>query len=517
MSDDGQGRPDSQTTAHSERQRGAARGTAGKFMLFIGSNWIRTVLTLVVGFIMAPLLIGSFGVVLFGLYMLINSFTAAMVMPIRMALSQLFVKSMTVATAAGDDRRVAEVFTNVVAMIFVTAGFFVGVSVVIAAFAPSIIDFPGNHEIHVRHAVIAEALTIGLLVLRTPWLGLFTVEHRAVSFNIDVGLIRWIELLAFGLALLPAWEDHFLAYMWIRVVLMAVHCSIRILLGRRLVRAARIRLALLSRRVIRSLLKTGALTTAQPFSAFAFDALDHYLLNIVFGPVFNAIYAVVNALRGPARRFGAEISVGSEAISADMHERGRHETIVRSLLGIMRLASGVMVISAGVVALFFGPIVDVWLGSRLSKDKELLAIMSYEEAIDLSWIFVVMLLLGGVLMEVCIAGSRFLYGMGLIGKYSGVLFAAGLSKLALAVGATILLLSPWELQFMPDKGSVEAVLLFPATTLLCQLVFFGVLFPRPGGPYVYLAAVELQLVVGKVPELEDLECQESHSQHHGGQ
>jgi hypothetical protein len=459
------------------RQRGAAQGTASKFMLFIGASWARTISELIVGFVMAPLLMGSFGLVLFGLYMLIVHFTAAMVVPLRVSLTQLFVKSMTSATATGDNRKIAEVMTNVVVMAAVVGISFMVLGTILSMLAPQLIDFPPEHEIHVRTAIFCEALVIGMLIMRNPWLGLFLVEHRALSFNFDTMLMRWIDLTSFGLAFLPLGWDTFTAFLVIRTILMGVHCLVRVILGRRLMPAARFRPSLISWNSIRGLTRTGALTTAQPFTGFAFDVIDHYLLNIVFGPLFNAIYAVVNSLRSYARRFGADASVGGEAISADMHERGAHEILIRSLLASMRLVSGIMLICSGMVAIFFGPIVDVWLGAAMSKDEALLKIMTYEEAIDLAWIFVLILLVGGVLMEVCIAGSRFLYGMGLIGKYSGILFAAGVSKILLAVSVTVLLLSPWELSFL-GKGGFEATLLFPASTLVCQLFFFGFLFPR---------------------------------------
>ncbi|MBG79252.1 MAG: hypothetical protein MK089_06695 [Phycisphaerales bacterium] len=483
MTDTSQNHPESDVdqvadqNAAAHRQRGAAKGTASKFMLFIGASWARTISELIVGFVMAPLLMGSFGLVLFGLYMLIVHFTAAMVGPLRVSLTQLFVKSMTSATASGDDRRIAEVLTNVAVMAGVVGIAFMALGSILSFLAPHLIDFPAEHEIHVRTAIFCEALVIGMLVMRNPWLGLFLVEHRALSFNFDTMMLRWIDLTSFGLAFLPFGWDTFTAFLIIRTVLMGLHCLVRVLLARRLLPAARFRPSLISWKAIRDLTRTGALTTAQPFTGFAFDVIDHYLLNIAFGPIFNAIYAVVNSLRSYARRFGADASVGGEAISADMHERGAHETLVRSLLASMRLVSGIMLICSGMVAIFFGPIVDVWLGAAMSKDEELLKIMTYEQAIDLAWIFVLILLVGGVLMEVCIAGSRFLYGMGLIGKYSGILFAAGISKILLAVSVTVLLLSPWELSFL-GKGGFEATLLFPASTLLCQLFFFGFLFPR---------------------------------------
>lgn len=467
---------ESDTTPH--RQRGKVKGTAGKFVTFIGASWARTLSGLIIGFVMAPLLLGTFGIVLYGLYLLIILTTAALIRPIRMALDQLYVKSMTAATADSDDHRIAQIFSNVAVVAWLVAGAFIIVGVLISLMAPAVLEFPGHHEIHVRAAIMLEAIAVALLIIRLPSVSLYLVEHNPIAFNLDLMLVRWSDLIALGLSFIPFGGDQFLTFLVIRVLLIAGLCVTRIVLARRMLPAARVRLGLVDRRVMRDLARTGALTTAQPFSSIAFEVIDNYLINIVFGPVFNALYAVVNSLRSYAKRFGADASIGGEALSADMHERGAHETLVRSLLASMRLVSGIMIICSGVVAIFFGPIIDVWLGPVMSKDEELLKIMTYREAVDLAWVFVLLLLVGGVLMEVSIAGSRFLYGMGMIGRYSGLLFAAGVSKILLGVSLVVFLLSPWEVAWLPDKRAAEVMLLFPVITLLTQIVFFGVLFPR---------------------------------------
>ena len=85
-----------------------------------------------------------------------------------------------------------------------------------------------------------------------------------------------------------------------------------------------------------------------------------------------------------------------------------------------------------------------------------------------------MLLIGGILLESVTAASKFLYGMGLVKKYVGVLFGAGLLKFALSVSAALIMLYA-----VTDIGQhPNASLSFSAITLFCQLIFFGVLMPR---------------------------------------
>ena len=100
--------------------------------------------------------------------------------------------------------------------------------------------------------------------------------------------------------------------------------------------------------------------------------------------------------------------------------------------------------------------------------------MSYQEAVDLVWGMLSMLLIGGILLESVTAASKFLYGMGLVKKYVGVLFGAGLLKFALSVSAALIMLYA-----VTDIGQhPNASLSFSAITLFCQLIFFGVLMPR---------------------------------------
>ena len=72
------------------------------------------------------------------------------------------------------------------------------------------------------------------------------------------------------------------------------------------------------------------------------------------------------------------------------------------------------------------------------------------------------------------AASKFLYGMGLVKKYFGILFAAGTLKFILSVSAALIML--YAATGITEDPNVSLV--FSGITLLCQLIFFGVLMPR---------------------------------------
>jgi hypothetical protein len=133
-----------------------------------------------------------------------------------------------------------------------------------------------------------------------------------------------------------------------------------------------------------------------------------------------------------------------------------------------------MILCTGFVAIFFRPLIDLWLGSRLRSDESLISIMSYDEALDLVWFILMLLLIGGILLEIAQVGTQFLFGMGHVKRYAGIMYAAAVTKFVLSISIVIAVLQVAA----GGKPAVETVLLFPASTLLVQVVFFGFIFPR---------------------------------------
>ncbi len=462
-------------------------------LLFFGSNTARTVLLMVVGFILTPLQIAAFGLVLFGLFQLINQLSMAMTAPLRSAVTRTLVKAIFEAKGKDGERGVERQFTCCVAIVLSMAGLLVTLAAIGLIFLPDLMNFPEWATNAVRLAFGSQAIVFAATVGTSPWLSLYLVRHRPLAFNTDLTVMRTIDLVAFLVAIGAAEgaSEVFGIFIVGRMVLVVAHCMLRLVFTRNQVQGARFRFRSINRDTIKQLAHVGSLTMSQPVGNVSFFFLDSYLLNIVFGPVYNAIYGIVSQLRGYARRVGSNGFAGMEATVADMHEQGGHETNIRAMLAVSRITSGVMILSTGIVAIFFGPLIDLWLGSRLRNDEALLAVMPYQEALDLAWGMLALLLVGGILLEVAGAGARFLFGMGHVKRYAGIMYAAGGVKFLLSISIMI-----GVFVYFGDKTpESRAVLLFPAATLLVQLVFFGVVFPRRlvqltgvgGGTYLWQA------------------------------
>ncbi len=406
--------------------------------------------------------------------MLVQQLTNAMVGPFHSSVTSTLVKSISQVRNSDSTGSISQIFTNGVGLVLVLSVCLMVIALAFVIFPGAILNFEPDQLFNLRLAIATEAVIISLIVITSPWLSLFLICQRPIMYNVDLTIRRWLDLIAFGLAMLPFGWDLFAAFVLIRMVLKIFHALARILIARRVMKEARLDWSLLDRSIMSRLTRLGGVTAVEPFTNFNFFVLDNYLLNIVFGTIYNGIYAIVNQLRGYARRFGSQVFVGTVAIAADIHERGQRQTNIRAMLAVSRITSGVMLLSTGIIVIFFRPMIDLWLGSRLKQDESLLEIMSYQEAVDLVWGMLSMLLIGGILLESVAAASKFLYGMGLVKKYAGVLLGAGVLKFILSVAAAMIMLyAVTDIAEYPN-----ASLAFSGITLFCQLIFFGILMPR---------------------------------------
>ena len=450
------------------------RRTAHNLILFIMSNWVRTFLLVLVGFILTPLMIEVFGLVLFGLLMLVQQITVSMVRPLRGAVTATLVKSISEARGSGEERAIANVFTNGVGLMSMLFMLLMVLGILAMFFASSILDFPPEQLFNVQLAIAGEVLVISTSSLTSPWLSLFLLAQRPVIYNVFLAIRRWSDMIAFLLALLPVGLDVFQRFIIIRTTLSVACFLARVVVARRVMPEAKVEIGLLNWSRMGKLLRLGGLTAGQPFSNFNFFVLDNYLYNILFGPIYNGLFAIVTQLRGYARRFGAQVFEGMVAVASDIHERGAKETNIRAMLSVSRITGGVMMLPTGIILIFFHPLINLWLGSRLKQDDKLLELMSYQQAIDLIWGILGMILIGGIMLETAAAASKFLYGMGFIKRYAWVLFLAGSTKFLLSVGLVV-----YVTYLVPSlKADPIVPYLFPAITLLCQLIFFGVIMPQ---------------------------------------
>lgn len=451
------------------------RRTSTRLLLFAGSSWARIFVTFLVTVYLTKLLMGELGLVLAGLFYMF-SFMTRFIVPLRSALAQVMTREAAAALSVGDRERVRVVFSNAVVLATGMALLtLVGVGL-LTVFVADIFPAPegfGDKDEFVRLAriaVLCEGLIAASVLFFNPWVNLYLATQRVLAENVARTTERALDLVAAALAFwvlprLGMFEGvHvFVLFVASRAALRVGQQAARSAIIRRLVRAARFRAGLVSRREMREIGAVGGWSLSNAAANMGFYAVDQPFVYVFFGPVYNAIFAVVTRLQGMGQMLGGNISFGVEAMSADHHQLGRHELNRRILLTSMRLTSTISAMCTAAVVLLCVPIVDVWLGRELRADPDLMAAMSYERALWLVGGFTAILLPSVWFSQAMLVSTKVLYGMGLIRRYSPWMIQAAVGKLILAwVG----------LQFF-GAGPMWVVW----STVIAQVWCFGVMFP----------------------------------------
>lgn len=461
---------------HSKKKR---RSIAGRMLRIAISNIGRNCITLVVGIVFTPLLIGLLGLPLFGIFIFITQFTNWLIAPIRSALTGAMILHLTRALTVHDEAALRRIFTAGLIVTVCGASLLVVLGVVLAIFSESLLQFDPVLATGVRIAVVCESLLIASRVGVSAYVNLQIASHRMVTYNVNESLQRVFDLVSLGIVLALNHLDVlsagsagssqadptriFITFVLIRCALRFSHNLSRCVVARLAIPAARISLSEVTMEDVKEIAGTGAWSTADPFFRVCLFMVDNYLLNIFLGPVYNGLYALINQLRGYGRLLGGQLILGSEAVTTAVHETGEHRRREALLFANMRMVGGFVAISSVVIVGLFRPIVDVWLGSRLQHDPALLAVMTYDQAVSFARSFVLLLLLGGFVMETVFAGTKVLYGMGLIRKYSLPIVVTGLLKIV----ASYLVL-----RFTGQP------LLLAWISLICEVLLFGLFIPR---------------------------------------
>ncbi len=436
--------PESPPSPAADPARPRERAALTRLMILASASWLRLALTFLTGFILTPILLRAMGVDLFGLYMMI-ALTVTASDPVMAVINKACNRELTAAHSSGDPGRMRRVFTNAVLLALGASCITLILPLTLAAFAPHILTYNPANDARVRTAILTEGAAIFVIVLTAPWSNLFWATQRVVAENATRVVSRLLDLGAALLALaLPT--DTFLTFAVTRAALQITLYIARSVWISRRTPHARFRAADRDPALIRSMAGVGGWAFGEFVGRFGFYDADHILLNVFRGPVYNAINSIVNQIRGYTRLVGVSMLFGVESIAADLHERGRIDTLRRVLVSSTAQCFAVVGFCCIVSAAFFGPLLDCWLGAILRKDADLAAVMTYDQARAFAWTFLFIGLPGLLFGESHTGAANMLYGMGRIRAYAPVVMGAAIVRVVavvvmLAAGATPLVLA----------------------------------------------------------------------------
>lgn len=446
----------------------ARRSTGAHVILLAGLNWSRYAVMLGVSLVMTPMLIGAMGLDLCGLYLFFYLVRCAL----QDLTQPLLTRELSAAWASRDSAQRRRAFSSAFAASLLGAGAALVLTLALVPFNAFLPRLPEGSEGSVRLLISAEGAMLVLMLGASPWVNYFIATHRVVENNFHRTFERVQDLLA---ALPALWLNasgdvagFVLWYMAGRVALRVAHVAYCVVRVRRLDPDAGASLAHADRELMGHYSQAMGWSSSLPISNQFYWYIDQVLLNAYFGPVYNGVYAIINQLRGYIRILGGGLFMGAEAVTADLHERGAHDTNRRLLLGGMRSTAAITAFCAAVVCTFVGPLVHAWLGRKLESDAAMrAAALAPAEVVSLIWSFVLILAPAVIVIEAGCSAITFLFGMGMLRRFAPGLILMTVLKLVFSWGA---------LAMAAGRGHGD-ILMVAWITSLTSIGMYGVYVP----------------------------------------
>lgn len=439
-----------------------SRSAAGQLLSIIASGWARLALTFVAGVIITKLMISEFGLIRFGMFVLIVQLTDLTIYTFLSALSRSMIRELTSSRVRKDYERLRQVFSSGVV---ISTGLFVliaSLGLPLQAIGVHVLDFAPDLHADLRTCILATALLSAVYVGITPWQALVISSGKIVQLNFFMLLNRMCDLVAIFVVLGVGFTEGFIVFVWLRTGMRAVVLLSLSAFGRSAVKQARFSIAAVSRKTLRELTRTGGWAMSIPVCQFSFYELDQLLLNLFAGPIYNSIYGISNQIRGYARLAGSSIILGTDAMASDLQERGKIESVRNVLDATIRFPLVITGCCAILLAVFVEPVIVIWLGSAIAEGMPENG-MSPAELIGIVSTFAVLILIGTVIAEPHYTAASVLYGMGHLRRFSPIMLIAAILK-PLIAGVLL-----WM-----GMAPITAILV----TLGAQVLLYGIYFPR---------------------------------------
>ncbi len=438
-----------------------SRSTAGQLLSIVASGWGRLALTFLAGVIITPLMIREFGLIRFGMFMMIVQLTDLTVYTFLSALSRSMIRELSALRVRGEHERFTRVFSNGVALSTSLFLLIASLGVPLQWLGVEVLDFAPELSVDLRNCILATALLSGLYIGITPWQALVISSGKIVQLNIFMLINRLCDLIAILVVLAIRPPEMFITFVWLRTGMRAMSLISMSVYGRAITPHGRFRIRTISAGVLKDLVRTGGWAMGIPVSQLSFYELDQILLNLFVGPLYNAIYGISNQIRGYARMAGSSIILGTDALAADLQERGKIESVRNVLDATVRFPLVITGCGAILLAVFAEPVISLWVGDAIREHVQEGG-LSASEIVAIVANFATLILIGTVIAEPHYTAASVLYGMGHLKRFSPLLLISSIVKIGLAAA---LLASG-----MPAISAI-------VVTVVLQLLVYGMYFP----------------------------------------
>lgn len=409
----------------------------------IASNYTRLLATLALGLAVVPLLIGWLGDDAFGIISLLGA-SVGLAGLFRDLTHRSMIRELGAAYHSNNPREFLAVYNSSFLISGIVAVLTILSFGVLLALFP-FLKIPADLRGPATGFLLWQASHAVLIVFLSPAFNMYLVKHRFVSYNAWYICIRGANLLAAvvlcNLLHIPGDPSPLTLYGFVWATLdnlfLLVAVGLIMLKDRRLV----IRPRYISREAVRSIRATFGWNTGVQVAMAGIERAPPFILNIMVGPIANAIWGIVYRLTSYVRMATIGVQFGADSVSAKLSSGADAEVAarrVREFMTTQTRLNAFVALPVGLAMIALAePLLQAWVGHKVQNPAaimgpatlmvRILAVAIITRAVSEGWVTV-------------------LYGAGYVSRYAWVIFAGGVLAPVLGIILTFALPADLKVQ-----------------------------------------------------------------------
>lgn len=424
-------------------------------LLRIGSNYIRLLLTLAIGLTVVWIIVGVVGTEGYGLIALLGS-SVGIASILQWVIQRSMVRELGTALHTNDTDHFRGVFNSALLLCVIAAVITLGMFLILYL-CVGLFNIDEDLQPTARKLVLAMSVQAFFVIFLSPYYNMYLVTERMVAYNSwrvmerlnYLGPSLWVMYTSTG----DVGRDVYLygALTALSFVVMMIAAAIVMMaLDRRVLPKPK----LINRAACGSIMAIGGWNTAVVLAVDSQNQVDALIMNIA-GLVFNAIWGLAFQLTSYVRMVSSGMTTGLDAMAARLSTQG-HEPALRTLVHHSTRLHGLVTFPAALgLVVLAEPILQIWLGSRLSDPAT-----QIPPAVVLTRILIV-----GLSSYAISDGWMFIfYGAGHIRKYAPLMLVGALCNPIIAM--VLFQLLPESISYISPAIAYSLVLLIAHMILM---------------------------------------------------
>ena len=343
----------------------------------LGSNYLFSFFGMALGFFLVPFLIGKLGKEAFGLTVLAEStalFFEILTVSVRVALS----RHATFALSAEKMDDFTEYLSTGRVILYGSSAMVLAFGLVVSALFTHIFKVPPVYALDSQILFLLISLGFVISIPNIVFWSVLYAKQRfdLINLSMSVGLVlRAVFLFAYYSFAPKEWQT-LTAYGAIYFSMAYVQNQMIYRWSHKVMPELSIRFRSFKRERVREILSFSIHTSMTRASQLLYQETAHILMNVLWGPAYNAVYSIALKLPNTMRRIFLEPSWALTPTFTDLAAKGDKKRMEELLYFYSKVLTIVTTPMSFALMFFSAPIIQAWVGPDFQLAGELMPLFS---------------------------------------------------------------------------------------------------------------------------------------------